>query len=83
MTDCPRFGKLFGGCKFEPRYDEPSLASLFGNGLYTSMTLNGKIALIEDISPKKTYVRDVCVRCGKAIDRTTPQAQTLYGESKK
>lgn len=40
---CPRFGKTFGGCEFEARYDESAA----------------------DI----TYVRDVCIRCGKTVER--------------
>jgi hypothetical protein len=75
MSDCPRFGKLFGGCKFEARYDEPPLLShLMGSGMYTTLKIDGKIASIDDVVPMKKYVRDVCVRCGKAIERTKPVA---------
>ncbi len=70
MSDCPRFGKLFGGCKFEARYDEPSLFdSVFGSGMYSTIKIDGKIASVNDVVPMKTYVRDVCVRCGKSIER--------------
>jgi hypothetical protein len=66
VNNCPKFGKLIGGCKFEPRYDtktgapgefktdDAELMSVFFNGLGTS----------------KTYVCDVCVRCGEKVNRT-------------
>lgn len=65
--DCPRFGKLFRGCRFEPRYDEPSIASLFSG--FGSVKIDGNLASIEDTAPGKKYVRDVCIRCGKAVER--------------
>lgn len=61
--ECPRFGKWLG-CKFEPRYDlgVPSQALEF------SGSAAGIIMLADALKPK-TYVRDVCVRCGKVIAR--------------
>lgn len=71
-NDCPRFGKLFGGCRFEPRYDEPTIASLFSSSTFASLKIDGKAASIEDITPTKKYIRDVCIRCGKTIERAKP-----------
>jgi hypothetical protein len=69
MVDCPRFGKWFG-CRFEPRYDEPPLLShIFGDGMFSSIKIDGKMQTIEDLIPMKKYIRDVCVRCGKVVER--------------
>ena len=65
MTEiCPRRGKLFRGCYFEARYDlgEPKFE---GPVNYVGSDLKGVI----DRHRAKSYVRDVCVRCGKVIER--------------
>lgn len=63
MSDCARFGKLLGGCKFVARYDsEPK-----DIGQY-----NGSISAFRELAEamtKKVYVKDICVRCGKTIER--------------
>ena len=61
MSECNNLG-MFGiqRCKFEPRYDvsEP----IFPAGV--------KINFFNAEDWKRnTYVRDVCVRCGKTIER--------------
>lgn len=69
MSDCPRVGKLFGGCKFEGRFSvnegyKPSTDHL----LFSTGPSPRAI-------PKKTvYVRDVCVTCGKTVERAMMQA---------
>lgn len=68
MSECARAGKWIGGCRFEPRYDvgNPDL-SRFRNitGYDLPAVLNA--------SKPKTYVHDVCARCGKVAHRpTTP-----------
>lgn len=65
MTDCPRQGRWFG-CKFEPRYDLGA-AGAGGN----IQSLRASAAGLEKFRAK-TYVRDddVCVRCGRALERT-------------
>lgn len=67
--DCPRFEKWIGRCRFEPRYDlSPADLTQF-----TSVrSMNGSFA---EMFRRKTYVRDVCIRCGKTIERamTAPQ----------
>jgi hypothetical protein len=59
---CPREGKFIGGCKFEPRYDlgEPDLSE------FTKLTASPEAL---NALRTKTYVKDVCVRCGKTIER--------------
>lgn len=63
MNDCPRAGWLFGACKFSPRYDIGAPADTGYSGAAA-----GVICVIEASKPK-TYVRDVCERCGKAVER--------------
>ena len=63
MSECPRNGWLAGTCKFEPRYDisEPLLPA------NTTKISDPEMA---ETFKRKTYVRDVCVRCGRTIERT-------------
>ncbi len=62
--DCKRAGRIFGGCHFAPRYDlGPADVSRF-----TSLSGAGAGSFLEKLR-KQTYVRDVCVRCGKTIER--------------
>jgi len=61
MTNCPRQGKWFG-CKFVPRFD------LSPADLGEFESIRGNFNALEMLR-KKTYVRDVCVRCGKTIER--------------
>lgn len=63
MNDCLRIGKLFGGCRFEPRYDK-SAADLSASKI--DVQGRGAIEALRHI----TYVRDVCIRCGRTIERT-------------
>lgn len=63
MSDCRRFGKLFGGCKFVARYDYDPKDIDHYNGSITAF-----IELAEAMT-KRVYVKDICVRCGKTIDR--------------
>jgi hypothetical protein len=63
VSDCPRAGKWFG-CNFEPRYDlSPADCSQFGR-------IRGSVDALEPLRAK-TYVRDVCTRCGRTIERKT------------
>ena len=66
MNECERKGKFFGGCKFEARYDigEPTMT------LKGTMTGYDFREALEAIKPK-TYVHDVCVTCGKTINRSS------------
>jgi len=64
MTDCPRRDAWLRGCRFEPRYDEGS-----ANGeVEGSMS---KECLTEVLEKMRTriYVRDVCVTCGRTVER--------------
>lgn len=65
MSDCPRLGRIFGGCEFSPRYDvgPPTIdMGEFSGGAA------GILAIVETSKPR-TYVRDVCQRCGKTVER--------------
>lgn len=63
MSECPRLGKLFGGCKFSPRYDESGADYPPYEGAAGAMIL----AMKE--SKSTTYVADVCETCGKQVMR--------------
>jgi hypothetical protein len=66
--ECKRVGRWIGGCKFEARHDEEpaySLADLFDGCRATSEVARSLIAG----NMKRAYVRDVCVRCGKTVER--------------
>lgn len=60
-SPCPLLGK-FRGCKFQPRYDF-SAANLTAMEIYTLSESEAEILRV------KTYVRDVCIRCGRTIER--------------
>lgn len=59
---CPN--SWFGSHKFEPRYDlgEPDTSR------FVSFKAKSTTEFFDGLK-SKTYVRDVCVKCGKAIDR--------------
>lgn len=73
MTECPRFGKWFRACRFEARYDEVKQRRELGFGsdwFWETITIDGKQKLTsKHPTDTKTYVRDVCVRCGKTVAR--------------
>ncbi len=64
MTDCPRRDAWFRGCRFEPRYDlgEPCVTKV-------QSPFAGQSAKIIETSKPRTYVRDVCVTCGRTVER--------------
>lgn len=75
MNDCPRFNKWIGGCKFEPRY------SLGASTWKPEHYIGTQAAQHEEAHRTKTYECDVCVRCGKRVERTvanqTPSPSTV------
>lgn len=66
MIECERKGRWIGGCRFEARYDSKP-GELPGNFQGAAA---GLLAFLE-ASQQKTYVADVCIRCGKTIKRET------------
>jgi hypothetical protein len=64
---CLNAGKWIGGCKFEARYDKVEPDSSLRRIANYSSTFSPWF--IEKLRVKKTYVHDVCVRCGKTIER--------------
>lgn len=71
-SSCPRLGKLFRGCKFEPRYHTISPTSDLVAVIHQqwSVSETDKDRLVVD----RTYVHDVCVRCGTICHRTEGHA---------
>jgi len=66
MSECARKDWLFRGCDFRPRYDErPRDANIKGK-FFSAGEFREMITL-------KVYVRDVCTRCGKTIERPTKE----------
>ncbi len=66
---CPRFGKWIGGCRFEARYDEQPGANTTLEGFIPTMATKAILAAAR----KRTYVADVCIRCGKSVRREQPE----------
>lgn len=62
MTDCPRSGKLFG-CKFRGRMDKTGAVDARG---YAGPV---DAEMVNAMKSQWTYVRDVCERCGKTVER--------------
>ena len=62
---CERLGKWFGGCRFEPRYDEVSAGANFDDARGYSISELRRLAYYE------RYVHDICVRCGRVVQRQT------------
>lgn len=63
MNDCPLFGNLFGGCKFEGRYDEAP------NPVAGQITSYKGPDDPRALLTLRVYIRDVCIRCGKIVER--------------
>lgn len=63
---CQRAGKWFRGCRFEPRYD-------LGPGVVSDRAVSeawpSDLPNLHRATKPKTYVRDVCVNCGRTIER--------------
>lgn len=71
MNDCPLFGKWFGACKFEPRYS-------YGPSTWKPEYYLGTQGLAhEEAHRTKTYVHDVCVRCGRKSDSESAPARAV------
>lgn len=66
---CSRQFSWWGCCKFQPRYDiEPMVPA----GLSGSKFTGSAATEIIELMVKRTYVRDVCIRCGLTIERQHP-----------
>ena len=60
MSACPRAGRMFGGCRFEPRYDARPAPP--GDFFWTIVSVPAS-AVPRIAAPK--YLGDICVRCGE------------------
>lgn len=68
---CPRAGRWIGGCRFEARFDVGAPAVKLPLGVAPGEVLwvpSEQVAALHASKPQ-TYVRDVCVRCGRTIER--------------
>lgn len=63
MSDCPRFGKWIGGCKFEPRFNK---SAPDWSAFESINRMTGEFA---ERLRTVTYVQDVCVRCGRTTSK--------------
>jgi hypothetical protein len=68
MLDCPRGGKWFG-CKFKARYDEGVLSDDVLSKIAVELGRGDMLGHEVSAMKQKTYVRDICVRCGITIER--------------
>jgi hypothetical protein len=64
---CPRAGKWIGGCRFEARFDRYQPRVLTEKEIYW-LDVNDRVPALAAAS-STTYVRDVCVTCGRTIER--------------
>lgn len=70
MSDeCKRAGRWIGGCKFEPRYDEGPVERASVVTAEISRASDEAVRAIMRGNIQQNYVRDVCTRCGKTIER--------------
>lgn len=72
MSACAQAGKWFGGCHFEPRYDEPVLSDVektVGRSAWVKVEGTDKVGWQDQPLGQKTYVHDICIRCGKVVER--------------
>ncbi len=68
QTNCPKSGRLFGGsCQFEARYDYDGPTDTLKEELSLKPHLSN--ADKEKLLERRTYVKDVCVKCGRSIPR--------------
>lgn len=63
-SDCPRLGKLIGGCKFVARYSLPA----YQPPGEVQTTADAFIRAVEVMRPR-VYEGDVCVRCGRRVEK--------------
>lgn len=74
MSECERSRRWFGSCRFEPRYDEPMLSeterALGRDGKW--VLIPGTTSVTWETPPlgERVYVHDICIRCGKVVNRT-------------
>ncbi|MFL9904630.1 hypothetical protein PQR71_41970 [Paraburkholderia fungorum] len=66
---CPRAGRWFGGCNFESRYDENPVELVSEVVSVINRASDEAVHAIMRGNIKQVYIRDVCTRCGKTIER--------------
>lgn len=63
MSECPYKDAWFLPCQFEPRYD---IGPVDMSGMANATSIKARDP---DIFRRKTYVHDICVRCGVIVKR--------------
>lgn len=63
---CPRAGKWIRGCRFEARFD-------IGPGVVSDRAVAeawpSDLPNLHRAAKPSTYVRDICVTCGRSVER--------------
>jgi len=74
MGECPRANSWFRSCRFEARYETladakfvtPEIVAALSEGMVFADEIN---TAIRTLTKSEVYVRDVCVLCGRSIER--------------
>lgn len=77
---CPRAGKWIRGCRFEARHDAGPARELTPDELYW-IDVGDREAALRAVRPQ-TYILDICVTCGKTIERPAATSEGEGGEVK-
>lgn len=70
---CERVGKWFG-CQFQARYNygAPVVAAIQAMPALQSFILTLTDVRALETLRSRTYIRDICIRCGKTVERSSP-----------
>lgn len=68
-NDCKRAGRWIGGCEFKARYDVRPSELVSSVVAEISRASDDAVRSILNGNIERIYVRDVCTRCGKTIER--------------
>ena len=71
-NDCPRVSRWIAGCKFEARYDEEPAELVSEVVAEISRASDEAVRAIIRGNVRRTYIHDVCIRCGRTIERKDP-----------
>jgi hypothetical protein len=69
-NDCARAGRWIGRCNFEARYDETPAEHVSEVVAEINRASDEAVREIIRGNISRIYVRDVCVTCGKTIERS-------------
>ena len=66
--ECPNSGRFFG-CRFEARYDTAAADGEAVVNVIREVGTDDDMEAAFDALRSRAYVRDICVRCGRAVER--------------